>query len=88
MVGGGVRELAETFTSGQPDARGITEPLNTPVGEIHVTTNGYRINDQVWGPRSTVPMIGEHSRELLGELGYDASAIDTLIVDGVIREET
>ena len=33
-------------------------------------------------------MIGEHSRELLGELGYDASAIDTLIVDGVIREET
>ncbi|MFL3016154.1 MAG: hypothetical protein ACJZ2F_01245 [Acidimicrobiales bacterium] len=24
-------------------------------------------------------MIGEHSRDLLGELGYDASAIDTLI---------
>ena len=86
VVGGGVRELAETFASGQPDARGVTEPLNTPVGEIHVTTNGYRINDQVWGPRSTVPMIGEHSRDLLGELGYDASAIDTLIADGVIRQ--
>lgn len=85
-VGGGVRELAETFASGQPDARGITEPLHTPVGEIHVTTNGYRINDQAWGPRSSVPMLGEHSRDLLGELGHDDAAIDALITDGVIRQ--
>jgi len=85
-VGGGVRELAETFASGQPDARGITEPLHTPVGEIHVTTNGYRINDQAWGPRSSVPMLGEHSRDLLGELGHDDAAIDTLISNGVIRQ--
>jgi crotonobetainyl-CoA:carnitine CoA-transferase CaiB-like acyl-CoA transferase len=86
VVGGGVRELAETFASGQPDARGITEPLHTPVGEIHVTTNGYRINDQAWGPRSSVPMLGEHSRDLLGELGHDDAAIDALITDGVIRQ--
>ena len=52
------------------------------------TADGYRINDQAWGRRSSVQMIGEHSRDLLGELGYDASAIDILIADGVIREET
>ena len=58
VVGGGVRD-AETFALGR-DARGITEPLYTPVGEIHVTTNGYRINDQS-GALVAVPMIGEHS---------------------------
>jgi hypothetical protein len=31
-------------------------------------------------------MLGEHSRDLLGELGHDDAAIDALITDGVIRQ--
>ncbi len=86
VVGGGVRELAEAFASGQPEARGITEPLETPVGDIHVTTNGYRINDRTWGPRSSVPLLGEHSRDVLRELGRDDAAIDDLVARGVISQ--
>ena len=62
-----MRELSEAFDTGQPQARGLTEPIDTAVGEIHVTTNGYRINDQSWGPRASVPLLGQHSRELLAE---------------------
>jgi crotonobetainyl-CoA:carnitine CoA-transferase CaiB-like acyl-CoA transferase len=86
VVGGAVRELTETFASGQPGARGLTEPLETPVGEIHVTTNGYRINDQTWGPRSSVPLLGEHSRSVLAELGLDDGRIDELVDRGVVVE--
>jgi hypothetical protein len=31
-------------------------------------------------------MTGEHTREVLGALGYDASALDGLLVDGVIEQ--
>lgn len=86
VVGGGVAELSEAFATGQPQAREITSPLDTPVGEIHATSNGYRTNDVVWGPRSSVPRLGEHSREILTELGRDEAAITALMVDDVVRE--
>lgn len=84
VVGGGVRELSETFDTGQPDARGLTEPLDTPVGEIHVTTSGYRVNDHTWGPRSSVPLLGQDSRQILAELGYDEDAISSLVEREVV----
>ncbi len=85
VVGGAVRELSETFETGQPAARGLTEPIDTPAGEIHVTTNGYRINDRTWGPRSSVPLLGQDSRAVLGELGFDDGTIDSLIDRGIVR---
>ncbi|WP_198351078.1 CoA transferase [Flavisphingomonas formosensis] len=30
------------------------------------------------------PILGEHSRQILGEVGFDATEIDTLIADGVV----
>jgi crotonobetainyl-CoA:carnitine CoA-transferase CaiB-like acyl-CoA transferase len=32
------------------------------------------------------PMLGEHSREVLAELGYDAPAIDTMIANGLVAD--
>ena len=37
------------------------------------------------GERSSPPAVGEHSRELLGELGYPEQAIDALFAEGVVR---
>jgi crotonobetainyl-CoA:carnitine CoA-transferase CaiB-like acyl-CoA transferase len=34
--------------------------------------------------RTPPPLLGEHSAEVLTELGYDAAAIDRLGADGVI----
>lgn len=36
--------------------------------------------------RRRVPRIGEHSSEVLGELGFDPSELDRLLADGVIRQ--
>lgn len=33
------------------------------------------------------PVVGEHSREVLGELGLDAEAVERLIASGVVRED-
>lgn len=32
------------------------------------------------------PMTGEHTREVLESLGYDAATVDTLLADGVIEQ--
>jgi formyl-CoA transferase len=32
------------------------------------------------------PMTGEHTREVLGTLGYDAATLDTLLAEGVIEQ--
>jgi crotonobetainyl-CoA:carnitine CoA-transferase CaiB-like acyl-CoA transferase len=37
-------------------------------------------------PSSPPPLLGEHSREILGELGYDDAAVDRLIAEGVVGE--
>jgi crotonobetainyl-CoA:carnitine CoA-transferase CaiB-like acyl-CoA transferase len=34
--------------------------------------------------RRAPPMLGEHSREILGELGYDAAEIEALADEGAI----
>jgi crotonobetainyl-CoA:carnitine CoA-transferase CaiB-like acyl-CoA transferase len=34
------------------------------------------------------PQIGEHSREILAEAGYDAAAIDQLLAAGAVRQDT
>jgi crotonobetainyl-CoA:carnitine CoA-transferase CaiB-like acyl-CoA transferase len=32
------------------------------------------------------PMTGEHTREVLGTLGYDAATLDALLAEGVIEQ--
>lgn len=86
VVGGGVREIAEVFETGQPRARELTTPLETAAGEIRVTTSGYRVNDEVWGPRTGVPLLGEHTREVLEMLGFASERIDALIEGGIVRQ--
>ncbi len=86
VVGGGVREIAEVFETGQPQAREVTVPLDTAAGGIHVTTSGYRVNDQVWGPRSGVPLLGEHTRAILEDLDYTDEDIDALIGQGIVKQ--
>jgi crotonobetainyl-CoA:carnitine CoA-transferase CaiB-like acyl-CoA transferase len=86
VVGGAVRDLAEVFETGQPEARQITEPLETAAGEIHVTKNGYLVNGQSWGPAFGVPRLGEHNREILSELDLSEAEIERLISLGAVRQ--
>jgi crotonobetainyl-CoA:carnitine CoA-transferase CaiB-like acyl-CoA transferase len=86
IVAGGVRELAEVFATGQPEARELTVRLEGSTDETHYTTNGYRVNDRVWGPRFGVSRLGEDSREILQSLGFDDERIDGLIEQGIVKQ--
>ena len=37
------------------------------------------------GPKGPSPLMGEHSKDVLSALGYDAAKIDALFADGVVR---
>ena len=66
-------EVIVPFESGVP---GVERTFATP---IRLTS------EQQQAPRRA-PHIGEHSRELLSEFGFDASAIDELIELGVVTQ--
>ncbi len=86
VVAGAVREIAEVFATGQPQARELTTTLQTAAGEIHVTGIGYRINDQTWGPKASVPRLGEDSRDILRSLGWAEERIDEAIARKLVKE--
>jgi crotonobetainyl-CoA:carnitine CoA-transferase CaiB-like acyl-CoA transferase len=41
-----------------------------------------------WAPRSLAPKLGEHTREVLAQLGKSEAAIDELITTGVATQST
>ena len=86
VVAGGVRNLAEVLATGQPESRNLLTDVESAVGTFRVTTNGYRINDETWGPRSGVPLLGEHSREILKGLSLTDEQIASLIAQGVVNQ--
>jgi len=82
---GPIHDLAEALASPQASAMGSRAAL---------THSALGVVDQVRSPlelaatpvtiRRPPPTLGEHSREILSEAGYDAAAIDRLAADGVI----
>jgi crotonobetainyl-CoA:carnitine CoA-transferase CaiB-like acyl-CoA transferase len=37
----------------------------------------------LWGP---APLVGQHSRDILTELGYEKETIDSMVTAGVIAD--
>jgi crotonobetainyl-CoA:carnitine CoA-transferase CaiB-like acyl-CoA transferase len=73
----------------QLNARGFFEVLEHPVNSpAHFSTLPFRLS---CGPQhfhvSSAPLLGQHNRELLAELGLSPAEIDTLEADGVIGTE-
>ena len=44
-----------------------------------MTNAGYLVNGEAFTPAFGVPRLGEHSREILDELGYNADKIERLV---------
>lgn len=84
-VAGGVRSLDEVLATGQPEARELLSSVETAAGNMQVTNSGYRINNQTYRPKSGIPRLGEHTREILSDLGYDGSQIEDLVGKAVVR---
>ena len=83
---GPVHSLAEALAHPQTLARGMVVDLVHPQAgatkAIGCPLHFSATPTQITRP---APLLGEHTREVLAEYGYDDAAIDALIADGVVE---
>ena len=86
VVAGGVKDLIEVLATGQPEARDLLTTVNSSFGNHQVSTIGYKINDSTLEPGTHVPLLGEHTEEVLLELGYSNEQISDLLDKGIVNQ--
>ena len=82
-----VRKIAEVVKDPQFETREVFETMTSPVNEeetITVVKSGYKANEDGPKVRFPAPHVGEHTDEILTDLGYDAAAISQLRKDGIV----
>ena len=85
VVGGGVKSIEEVFATNQPESRQLFAEVESAAGTMQATTNGYKLNGTTFKPQSGIPLLGEHTREVLTELGYHDEDIQVLESASTIR---
>lgn len=80
-----VLDLAGVAQSAQTEALGLLQPLPTArLPELRLVAPPVSLNGRRLDHRTPPPKLGEHSLDLLGELGYDADSVASLVDAGVI----
>lgn len=81
-----VRSLHDVTESGYPTERGLLTPI--PVAErdepLLVPSLGVRLNGEMPGPRSSLPVLGQHTNEVLRRMGFSEGELEELTRQGVI----
>jgi len=84
-----VNNFREVFEHPQIVARGVVQEIEHPrLGTMKVTRNPVLLDHGGPDIARPAPMLGEHSHEILAELGYDAAAIGKLVSAGVTKLAT
>jgi crotonobetainyl-CoA:carnitine CoA-transferase CaiB-like acyl-CoA transferase len=65
--------------------RGLwTEVEHTTLGRFPMLGRPYALEKTPWRIRHAAPMLGEHTRSVLADCGYDEGRIDDLFAEGVV----
>jgi len=81
-----LRVQFETVRDPQFRHNNMLLPMRHPVvGEYTVVNNPIRFERTPARPQRVAPRLGEHTREVLAELGFDSDAIDSLFSRGTVR---
>ncbi len=84
---GPIYTIDQVFADPQVKLAGLVrEVANAEWGPHKVLALPVRLSRTPAEVVTAAPMTGEHTRETLAALGYDAAAIDTLLTEGVIQE--
>jgi glutaryl-CoA transferase len=82
---GPVNDVGEAFAQAQAQARGMTQVVDHPrLGPISQVGLPYKLSETPASIRTAPPLLGEHSEQILADLGYDPASIDELRTKGVI----
>lgn len=81
-----VRDVSGVFEDEQLAERGFLVEIEHPELGRTLTYAGapYLLSATPWRLRRTAPEVGEHSAEVLAELGYSDADIDTLVATGTV----
>lgn len=80
-----VLPFIESFTSDHANATGATQLVHQEkIGKMHFYNNPLRFNNELCEIHSGAPLLGQHTRKVLADIGYSEAEIDKLYADGVV----
>jgi len=87
LIWGPVLGLHEVATDPQAEAIGLFPTIVHPErGPYRTVRPPIRLRGVDTNPKHSAPVLGEHTRSVLADVGFDAATIDGLVTDGAVAE--
>jgi crotonobetainyl-CoA:carnitine CoA-transferase CaiB-like acyl-CoA transferase len=84
LIWGPAANLAELASDPQAEAAGLFPTVDHPDGSFRTVAAPFRLHHADVGPRGPAPEVGEHTAEVLRELGLDAEEMARLGRGGAV----
>ena len=82
---GAINSVPDVFEDPQVQARGMLHYVPHPSGvQVPQVVSPMRFSETPLQEQMAPPLLGQHSRQVLEELGYSAERIDQLLASGVV----